>query len=313
MNFNFEKFLNRLPLNGLGYTVVGSFFVAFLASFGLQTLIKQEAKKISISSGSFVSPSQKLYTDDDLKNVIDRNIFNIDGKVPEEDTEKEEEVIKKDEIKKTNLPLKLLGVIFSGDPEHGLAVIQNEKSKLVETFLVGDFIIDESTLFKVYPDKIIIDRGSYKEFLPLVKKKLLANSRKIMKAQDRKSEYALETPSDEYREEGFERVGNNINLSEDFKQKLLSIDFAKVLQDVKAVPHFENNELKGYRMTKLKEGSIYQKMGLQTNDIIREINGFVLDDASQVLMYLQSLRADKEFDVEVLRGGKAHVIHLQVQ
>ena len=314
MNFNLEKFLSRIPLSGLSYTIIGSFALAFISSLGILSLIKGDAKKLSVPSGDFVIPSVKLYSDEEYKGVLDRNIFNMNGEVPEEDIEKEETVRVKDEIKRTSLPLKLVGLIFSGDPSSGLAVISDTKNKKVETFLVGDYLINEASLFEVHSDRIIIDRGGYKEFLELEVKDTNKNSRKIVKAAaQKKSTYALETPPDFYQEEGFERKGNQINISEDFKQKLLSVDFAKILQDVKAVPHIENNELKGYRMTKLKEGSIYQKMGLQTNDVIREINGFVLDDASQVLMYLQSLRAEKEFEVEVLRSGKTHVIQMQVQ
>lgn len=314
MNFNFVKFLNRISLWVLSYTVIGSFVCAFFLSLFVMYKLKEAPEKAPFTPGDFVIQRESLFSDDDFKKIIERNIFNLKGELPKEDIEKKDKAIKKDEIKKTDLPLKLLGTVYSGKPSSGVAVVEQLKEKKIETFLVGDILIGNAKLYEIYPNKIIIDRGDYKEFLEIAALEIKKSSRNIVKAKAKKaSGYALKSPPNEYKEEGFERVGNNIRLSEGFKQKLLSTDFAKILQDVKAVPHFENNELRGYRMTKLKEGSIYQKMGLQANDIIQEINGFVLDDASQVLGYLQSLRSEKDFEIEVSRSGKTQVINVQVQ
>lgn len=314
MSFNVEKILSQIPVLGLGYTIIVTFTLSFMLSMLGMKYILSKPEKVSIIAAELITPTQTLFSENEFNQVIERNIFNITGEVPKEDMAKKEKVIAKDEIKKTDLPLKLLGIIYSGDPSSGMAVIEQAKERIVESFFVGDFLIGDATLFEVHEKKIIIDRGEYKEFLTVEEPELRTDSRNITKAkvQD-SSKYALDEPPNEYREDGFERIGNEVTLSKEYRQKLLSTEFAKILQDVKAVPHFENNELKGYRMTKLKEGSIYQKMGLQANDIIKEINGFVLDDASQVLKYLQSLRAEQDFEIEVLRSGKTQVIHLQVQ
>ena len=314
MKFDLTKLFSGISFLGLAYAFVFGFFFASVLSVVAIFYLKQDPEKVSVKPGGFIHPQEVLLSEGDFKGIIKRNIFNVSGKLPEEEKKKtDRKVSKPNEIKKTDLPLKIIGIIYSGVPTSGIVVIEQKKEKKRDSFNVGDILIGDAKLAEIHPKKIIIDRGTYKEFLELPPLIVKRSSRNIVKAKtDKKSRYATDPPPDEYREEGFERVGNEIKLSSEFKQKLLSTDFNKVLQDVKAVPYFEGNELQGYRMTKLKEGSIYQKMGLQANDIVREINGFVLDDASQVLNYLRSLQKEKDFEVEILRSGKLQVIRVKV-
>lgn len=311
MDFNLKKNLGRLPFFGFGYTALVGFVIAFALGLVGVRYLKEPPKKMSLVPPDYVIKEEELFSDDEFKTIVVRNLFNQNGELPKEDTEPDKKSIEKNVIKKTDLPLKLLGTLWSGDPLAGIAVIEEQKTKKIETFIVGDYLIGDALLAEVYQNKIIIDRGDYKEFLEIEQPEINKNARHILKATDKKEEE--EEDLDEYREEGFERVGNNIQISSEFKQQLLSTQFARILQDVKAIPHMEGGQLKGYRLTKLKEDSIYEKMGLQTDDIVREINGFVLDDASQVLKYLQSLRSEKKFEVEFIRNGASQVIHLQVQ
>lgn len=314
MDFNLKKHLGRLPFFGFGYVALVGFVLAFALGMVGVYYLEEAPKKLSLEPADFVIKEEELFSDDELKGIVGRNLFNKEGKLPKEDTEELKKTIEKDAIKKTDLPLKLLGTLWSGDPLSGIAVIEETKAKKIETFLVGDYLIGDATLAEVYQNRIIIDRGDYKEYLEIEQPEINKNARYIIKATEEDEESLEDDGSlDEYREEGFERIGNNIEISAEFKQQLLSTQFAQILQDVKAVPHIEDGQLKGYRLTKLKEDSIYEKMGLQTDDIVREINGFILDDASQVLKYLQSLRSEKKFEVEFIRNGNSQVIHAQVQ
>ena len=313
MKFDLTKLFSGISFLGLAYALVFGFLFASLLSIVAIFYLKQQPEKVSVKPGGFIHPQEILLSETDFKGIIGRNIFNVTGKIPEEEEKKERKPSGANEIKKTDLPLKIIGIIYSGMPTSGIVVIEQTKEKKRDSFFVDDFIIGDAKLAEIHPNKIIIDRGTYKEFLEMPPVEVKRSSRNIVKAKfDKKSKYATDSPPDEYKEEGFERIGNEVKLSSEFKQKLLSTDFNKILQDVKAVPYFEGNELQGYRMTKLKEGSIYQKMGLQANDIIREINGFVLDDASQVLDYLRSLQKEKDFEVEIVRSGKPQVIRVKV-
>ena len=94
---------------------------------------------------------------------------------------------------------------------------------------------------------------------------------------------------------------------------MLTTDFRKVLSDAKAVPYLENGELNGFKLTRIKSGSIYEKSGLQNNDIIKEINGVPLIDTAQAIKLLNSLRNETQIDMDITRGGSNLTFNLQVK
>ena len=117
------------------------------------------------------------------------------------------------------------------------------------------------------------------------------------------SGYATEPPPESYKEEGFERKGTSIEMSSEYKNRLLTADFAAVLQDAKASPNVVNGVLKGWKLDRIRKGSIYEKAGVQNGDVIMEINGVMLNDAAQSIKHLQGLRNESELDLSLDRGG----------
>ena len=49
---------------------------------------------------------------------------------------------------------------------------------------------------------------------------------------------------------------------------MLNQDLSKILKDAKAEPFFEGGELNGFKLTRIKQDSIYQKSGLQKKQFL---------------------------------------------
>ena len=202
-------------------------------------------------------------------------------------------------------------------PFHGLAVILEKKQKKVNSFFVGDKITADAVLDKVLKDRIILARDGYKEFILLKMSKIELGRRKSKKKKKKKvsvsgPSFALDAPSREYKEEGFEREGESIVMSKDYRKKLLTEDFSQVLQAAKAEPYFEGGSLNGFRLTRIRENSIYEKSGLQNDDVVKEINGVALVDTAQAIKLLNSLRGESEIEIMILRGGSQMNINMKV-
>ena len=158
--------------------------------------------------------------------------------------------------------------------------------------------------------------GERKEYIELERseikfaKQRKAGSRYVARAKSRKKQGVPE----EYREKGFERTGQRILISKEFKKNLIENNLSKVLQDAKAVPSVNSDgELNGFKLTNIKSDSIYEKAGLVNNDIIREINGVSLRDAGQAISLLNSLRGESDIEVKLDRGGSTMTLNMQVQ
>ncbi len=82
-----------------------------------------------------------------------------------------------------------------------------------------------------------------------------------------------------------------------------TVEKPKAFMDARADPYFDKSEIKGFRLTRIRENSIYAKAGLLNNDIIQSINGKALQNAESAVELLKTLRSDATVTLKILRGG----------
>lgn len=313
----------KLPWKGMFGAVAIGFLGATGVSFLANQMLFPASKQLKIiPKAKNVSPIEKLKPslgEQEIGQIIDRNLFNKEGKTGEEEETAEPEVETEysgTQAIKSTLPLKLLGTIYGGDPYSGIALIEDTSKRNQNSFFVGDLLTQDAKLIEIHREKIILIRGDRREYVELEKKQLVSKRRKKSSGSGKpaaKKVYATEPPPESHKEEGFERQGSSITMSSDFRRKLLTTDFAKILQDAKAEPHLVGGELSGFRLTRIREDSIYQKAGLQNGDVVKEINGVSLVDTAQAIKLLNSLRGENDLEVRLERGGVIQTINLQVR
>lgn len=250
--------------------------------------------------------------------IIKRNLFNSEGSA--EDAKKEEDNKEQQtaEAVKSDLPVKLVGTIYGGDPFSGIALVENNAKRTINSFMVGDSLIKEAVVKEIHKEKIIIDRSGRLEYIEVTKESLSRNKRKKKAAAATANNGAIapiatEPPPSTFKEDGFERKEKEISMTQAYRNKLLTTDFTKVLQDLKATPNMVDGELKGFLLTRIRKDSIWEKAGFQNDDIAEEINGVPLTDTAQAIRLLQSLRNETEIEVRVNRGGTPTKFTLQVR
>ena len=88
-------------------------------------------------------------------------------------------------------------------------------------------------------------------------------------------------------------------------------NFGQLLNDARIVPTMKDE--KPYFMFQyIKEKSIYEKLGLKPNDIILEINGFLVDTVGKALRLLEVLQSEREISLKVEREGEPVQFHYYV-
>jgi type II secretion system protein C len=307
-----------LPWRVVTVVVVVSFLIASITSMLFGWLLMRQT---TISSHqdfavqeTFVNGTSAALTKGVVDKILERNLFNSEGLIGEDAGGGEG-----DKIAKTQLPVKVLGIIYGGNPFNGIAMVENTQSRSVNSFMVGDPLTPETKVVEIHMDQILIENQGRKEFAPLEDVELRRSSRKggTKKANTPEtltgSGYATDAPPENYKEDGFERKGSNIELSSEYKSRLLTTDFANVLQDAKASPNMVDGVLKGWKMDRIRKGSFYEKSGIQNGDVIEEINGVVLSDAGQSIKLLQSLRNESEIELKLNRNGQKMNFMLKVR
>ena len=304
-----KRYALTISLGFIGAAALSSYFAAIL----FKEKINQK-KLHSKTTPSFERQNKSPVSDGDITNIIDRNIFNSEGKTPDED--KAQFLKNTDEIIATSLPLKLLGIIYGGSSKTGLAVIYHNTKKTSDSFMEGATVDKQVLLHKIERTRVIFDLGTHKEYLELESMKIerkVSRSKQKSKKPVSQNKFAFGTPPKSFKEDGFERVGSAIVMSKEYRKNMLTKDFTNILKGAKAEPFYEGSDLNGFRLIRVKENSIYQKAGLQNEDIIREINGVQLTDTSQAISLLNSLKNAEDIEVVLSRGGSELTINLQVR
>lgn len=322
----FEK-VPKLPWRGGIVAAFAGFMTASLAALGVQFFLFSQSESIVLTrsgqralSLSPVEPGFKSGSTLDragIETILNRNLFNKDGVLEEEkdsDEDDVEEDLGKSSIPKSELDIKILGIIYGGSPTSGAVTLQNRSSGQITTFLADEFVTGDAQLKEILQDRIIVFRNSRLEYIeveqPPDSKKQRRRGRSVgVKTVAPISKSGL----DKFSEPGFERSGNEITLSSDYRKKLLTADFTKVLQDAKAEPNLVGGELDGFRLTRIRADSIYEKSGLQNGDVIKEINGVSLVDTAQTIKLLNSLRSAAEIEVRINRGSANFVKVISVR
>ena len=322
----FVEKLKPLPWGWYAIVVASSFVIASFTSTFIGIIYmpneKNRASTTSVTSSeaSDVKISGVTLDKTAMDRILARNIFNSDGekgdvgskKGPKSNTE---------EAVKSDLPVKLIGVIYGGDPFSGIAIVENTAKRSTNSFMVTDQVDRDATVKEIHQDRIVVENQGRKEFVMIETTAIRRSSRSRGKSKSATADssanadrpMASGAPPESYKEEGFSREKGEIEMTEAFKGKLLGPDMATVLQDAKADPNVVDNELRGFKLTRIRSGSIYEKTGFMNGDVIEEINGVMLTDTGQAIKMLQSVRNEKEIEVRYSRNGAKYTATLRVR
>ena len=257
---------------------------------------------------------------DSWQPIISRNLFNLDGEVADEEPATPLKRNSQGDIIATSLPFKLLGTVYGSDPYNGVAMIEDTNQKSKNSFVVGDRLSDGVLLHQVLRKRVILNNRGQLEYLLLKDPEIKRRSRdgassplSHMSPLVERQPVAHSTGRlSQFKEEGYEFTGDKIFMTENYKKKLLTQDFSKVLQDAKADPYMVGGKLTGFILTRIRKDSIYEKSGFANGDIIKEINGIELTSASQAIGVLQAARNARRLEVTVVQNGETKIIEVNI-
>lgn len=243
----------------------------------------------------------------DYNVILKRNIFT-------------EPYIEKKDIKKTNIlkpppppPLssliKIKGVILIGEGGYGIINLKNKNSEVIVR--KGE---------KVLGAKVVEIGEDYITFLYRGKKEKLQ-----IEKEKTKGAFVKAVPGVNV------KIGKNSNNKNDGKKPLpefrepVVVDFEKTISELKndknlmknlnISPYIKNGKVDGFKISKLPQNSIPFKYGLRDGDIIRRVNGILIDSITKgYAVYNQIVQSGtKIVTVEVIRDGNPVVFSYKLK
>jgi general secretion pathway protein C len=73
-----------------------------------------------------------------------------------------------------------------------------------------------------------------------------------------------------------------------------------------------NGAANGFEVFAVRPGSIIARLGLQNGDVLRSMNGYVLNGLDQALEVYGRLRSVSSLEVEIERRGRVMSLHYRI-
>jgi general secretion pathway protein C len=187
----------------------------------------------------------------------------------------------------TTLSLDLKGILAAGEGDpNGKAIISANRGE-DKTYNVGETIDAGSgtTLHSVYWDRVLLNRGDHLETLRLPKEVLGATSAPRARGPMMAPPAASAQPPTET------------------LRNVISQNAGRLTDIIRLAPNVDQGKVTGFRVQPGRDRQTFDALGLLPGDVVTDINGVVLDDASKGLQAFEALGEATMANVTVLRDG----------
>lgn len=255
----------------------------------------------------------------DYQVILERNIFDSteEAAVEPEVAGGGETPVPTGEAVKTALPIKVMGVLVVGegkDPRSSATVSGGTgRGAAVDTYAVGDEngFAPNTRLMQVKMDRIEFIHNGRLEYAPFEED--MTASIFGPPPTDLKTAAAslvptpVAVPGEGIRREG---EGKFVIDQREVQNALTNID--RLYTEIRAVPNFAGGKVSGMKILSVKQGSIFDKLGLQRGDILKSINGLELDVKRGFEIFGQ-LKDSSQLNVDLIRQGQNETFEYEIR
>lgn len=189
------------------------------------------------------------------------------------------------------LPLSLSGVVVSKNADASVAVLKNEETGKTVILTVGDSVLDME-LTQVFYDGVVLQKGEKIYWLLLEKNPQIKadNVKEKNSHRDKKADPESSLLQREYvRSEVLKRVKQERGL---------------IIKETKVIPNYVDGKIDGFKVIGLPMNGIASEVGIQKDDVIKEINGIKLNRLSVLVMLYNKIPEVERYEVLIERDKK---------
>ncbi len=219
--------------------------------------------------------------------IIERNLFQRGDLTPPEENDTDDNL----DHPVTELKLVLKGTVV-GSKERSFAIIEDSKLRTQNLYHLNDSITSGVTLTTIFKDRVVINRSGSKELLMMFQES--PSGAKETTPRTRAGTTPTRTIQ---RDEIEEAVG----------------DLKSLMRDVRIIPHFTAGKRDGFTVTYVRQGSRMEELGLQKNDIVKEINGTPAEDFRNIFEIFNKYSGDDTLELGVERDNQILTITYTVE
>lgn len=297
--FNTPKIFNRGPKNRPPFEFAYIYILALLTGYlisdlgilfvrpGMLPTEPPPMRPLSLPKQQFTSVSQ-------YQKIKDRNIFNIDGKVPPALTADGNDSPSMDIAPVlSQLPLKLEGTLVHSNPKKSVATITSKTKNEGKSYMVDHEIEGMARVTKIERRKVVFRNLNSQrlEYIEIPKDSIVT--------------FGVKDPivgGDEVSRKGeFEFTMRRADINK------YTADLGSILQQARMVPNIvpgSGGRVDGFRFVAIQPNSIYEKLGFKPMDVIKAVNGEAINSPTKAMELYNALKTEGRISLKVERNGR---------
>lgn len=223
-----------------------------------------------------------------IQQILSRNIF--DSEARRRIAENRGSNLQTGQISPSTLSAELLGTMVFHRSRYSAALIRDRGTNRAEYYSIGQSL-QGATIAKIERFRVIVDNNGRLESLDL-------------KGAENKLEAKIKTSGPAGSPAEIQEVSPTQKVIPQSVLDDVLQNFSKVLTQARMIPNItDDNKTDGFKIFQIKADSIYEKLGLKDNDIIKRVNGQDLDNFEKATGLFTALRNEKTISIDIVRGG----------
>jgi general secretion pathway protein C len=273
--------------------VLCCYLVADTANEVLAALLTPTAE--DVARGSAAARPARNWADREI--ILKRNLFNASLLAPAAPVEEPVE-----DLEATRLPLTLLGTAASTPAELSWAAVEDEEANLTLVVRVTDEI-HQATVQRIERRRIVLsEKGVLRELVldddesdaPRFKSRSRPSTRARARPPARNTRDRRSSARDRVQKLAEDRF----QMERDDVDDMLR-NPSNLFSQARILPKYEDGEMVGLQINAIKPGSFFEEVGIQSGDVITELNGIAIDNPQESAKILAEFSEASELDIGV--------------
>ena len=228
----------------------------------------------------------------DRQAILERNLFNVStllAPAPGEGAAEED-------LEATKLPLRLLGTAASTRPELSWAAVEDEDKRKHLVVRLRDQLAGRATVVGIERRRIVLDNGGRREELALEEDPGAPRPPTEASRPPRAGRDAARNADLVERARRL-AAARGPELGED--AAIAGRSPAEIFSSARILPKYEAGQMVGIQLNNVKDGSLFQEIGVQNGDVITQFNGIAIDSPQGSAQVLRELTEADQFELIV--------------
>jgi len=199
--------------------------------------------------------------------------------------------------------IRLIGVVM-GDDAGIFAIVEEQGSKNQALYRLHDHIQDLGEVADIQRNSILIRRGNLEELVELALSDMPGTG----------GTHAMKPSFPAGASPRANTGGPLVKKVVDRREVELAMnDLPKLMTQARAVPNMVNGTINGFRLDYIAPSSFYEKIGVQTGDVLQRVNGVDIRDPGTILSMLQQLKNEEVVKVDIIRNNQRSTVTYELR